>query len=471
MTMSSHFDSASSSSHTVFSASPADDEKDLIHAPFFLAGIAVMLTLGAAWGAYLLLKIGFNASFTSVGIHEVNAHGHAQIFGWVGLFVMGFLYHAYPRMKRTHLVAPHIAYLTLPLMLIGLLGRSIFEPLGQTMYWLWYAAIAASVLEIVAAGLFVWILVKIWKRSMQPLEGSDAFILCAAGWFFVQTIYEAGLFIALISAGTYDALLHVIAFWQAPLREIQIHGFAMLMIFGVSQWLLPRIFSMNRTSSAKSLVVLAILNLSLLGVVFGFWLMRAASPRWAIVWYASVLGLLIGSALLVWGWGLWSCASRNETVRNEPTLKFIQAAYVWLFISSGMLALLPFYHLGVLAWLVPESEAATMGFSHAYYGAIRHAITVGFVSMMIIGVSTKMAPIFSGAAPIASSLWTPFLLLNGGCALRVVGQTVTDFHQASFPITALSGLLEVAGIAAWAWLLVPVLWRNDGFMMGKAMVE
>src|SRR5262249_15122211 len=76
---------------------------DVIYRPFFRAGIVVVLTLGAAWGAWLLLRIGLEGSFAAAGLHEVNAHGHAQIFGWVGLFVMGFAYQAFPRFKHTDL--------------------------------------------------------------------------------------------------------------------------------------------------------------------------------------------------------------------------------------------------------------------------------------------------------------------------------------------------------------------------------
>src|SRR5580765_929249 len=95
---------------------------DTIYRPFFKAGIAVVLTLGAAWGAWLLLRIGLEGSFRAVGLHEVNAHGHAQIFGWVGLFVMGFAYQAFPRFKHASLVFPRLAVASLGLMLTGLVG-------------------------------------------------------------------------------------------------------------------------------------------------------------------------------------------------------------------------------------------------------------------------------------------------------------------------------------------------------------
>jgi hypothetical protein len=79
---------------------------DAIYRPFFKAGIVIALTLGAVWGAYLLLKIAYTGTFHAAGLHEVNAHGHAQIFGWVGLFVMGFAYQAFPRFKHTNLSHP-----------------------------------------------------------------------------------------------------------------------------------------------------------------------------------------------------------------------------------------------------------------------------------------------------------------------------------------------------------------------------
>jgi hypothetical protein len=46
-------------------------------------------------------------------------------------------------------------------------------------------------------------------------------------------------------------------------------------------------------------------------------------------------------------------------------------------------------------------------------------------------------------------LWGPFVLINAGCALRVVCQTLTDFTANAFPVAGVSGLLEVTGLALW----------------------
>jgi hypothetical protein len=130
-----------------------------------------------------------------------------------------------------------------------------------------------------------------------------------------------------------------------------------------------------------------------------------------------------------------------------------------------MLVLLPAYQFGLLRSLAPESQAAITGFSHALYGATRHAITVGFVSLMIVGVAAKVVPNLNGISSIVlSSLWGPFVLINSGCALRVVGQTLTDFTAIAFSFAGISGLLEVTGLAMWG----VHLWS---IMAGKARIR
>jgi hypothetical protein len=94
-------------------------------------------------------------------------------------------------------------------------------------------------------------------------------------------------------------------------------------------------------------------------------------------------------------------------------------------------------------------------FSHAYYGATRHAITVGFISLMIMGMASKIVPILNGVdADTLPSLRGPFLLINAGCLLRVVLQTMTDWSGAVYPLLGVSGTLEVAGLAWWGFGLI-----------------
>jgi hypothetical protein len=418
--------------------------EDMIYRPFFKWAIAIVLTLGATWGAYLLLRIGLGGSFTAVGIHEVNAHGHAQIFGWVGLFVMGFAYQAFPRFKHTRLAWPRLAQASLVLLVGGLVVRSVLEPLAGPLPGLAVPAVIASLLEVTAIAVFVAVILATWQRSRKSLALYDWFILAALAWFLVQAVYET-VYLAATLAATGPDLVQLVATWQAPLRDLQIHGFALMIILGVSQRLFPHFYGLPEGSRRMSWFALFALNAAVAGEAIGLVLMRTSGHAWAGLWYGSVLLLAGTTTALVLGWRLFS-----PPEESDRSLKFLRAAYVWLFVSLGMLVLLPAYQYALLPMLAPDSPAARLGFSHAYYGAIRHAVTVGFVSLMIVGVAAKVVPTLNGRdVRTLSPLWLPFVLINMGCALRVAGQTLTDFTGAAFPFTAVSGLLEVSGLALW----------------------
>jgi hypothetical protein len=79
-----------------------------------------------------------------------------------------------------------------------------------------------------------------------------------------------------------------------------------------------------------------------------------------------------------------------------------------------------------------------------------------------MGVAAKIVPTLNGVdVRLLSSLSAPLLLINTGCLLRVVGQTATDFSPAAFPLTGISGLLEVTALALWGIHLLRI-------MFGKA---
>jgi len=438
---------------------------DSIYRRFFKAGVVVILTAGAAWGALLLLRIASNQAFTSVSIHDINAHGHAQIFGWVGLFVMGFAYQAFPRMRHTNLWRPDLANLTFYLMVFGVFARAIGEPLFERPMFRELAAIA-GLAEITAIGLFIAILLRTFHLSGKPYQRHDAYILAALSFFFVQAVYDLGLLWATTADQSKAELLRIISTYQAPLRDLQIHGFAMLMILGVGVRMFPPLFGLaapGRKLVRNSLIVI------LAGVVgeaaFFVIMRRSGDHRWAIPMYISMLLLAGASIALTLRWGLFA----RPTERDRSS-KFVRTAVAWLHTSMLMLVLAPVYMRVILPGMAELSisghESATIGFSHAYYGAARHAITVGFISLMILGMAAKVVPTLNGIDPRRlSSLWLPFALVNIGCAMRVVFQIGTDFRDGAFAFAGVSGLLEVTGIAIWG----VHLWRimNQGLLAEK----
>jgi len=181
--------------------------------------------------------------------------------------------------------------------------------------------------------------------------------------------------------------------------------------------------------------LLAVLNVSLIGEIAGF-LGKRFSTSSVFPWLlqASVMAYAGSVFVLVWKLGVL-----HRPAESDRSVKFLRAAYAWLVVSLLMLILLPAYLAGT-----------GQDFSHAYSGATRHAITVGFVSLMIVGVASKVVPTLNGVPAAAlPRLWAPFVLLNVGCAMRVLFQTLTDFTGSAFPVAGVSGLLEVTGLALW----------------------
>src|SRR5262249_33078213 len=151
-----------------------------------------------------------------------------------------------------------LAYTSLALMLGGIIGRSLSEPLAESVPWLGPMAVAASVLEVIAIALFVFVIAATLRRSGKPLEFYDAYILSALAWFVVQAVYETVYLAATLAEP--ERLLTLVATWQGPLRDIQIHGFALLMILGVSQRLFHHFYGLPAPRQRLSRLVLVGLN-------------------------------------------------------------------------------------------------------------------------------------------------------------------------------------------------------------------
>ncbi len=413
---------------------PVQDLAGSIYRRFFLAGIVATLTAGAAWGAYLLLQLGFGRSFAAISVHDVNAHGHAQVFGWVGLFVMGFAYQAFPRFKHGALRRPRLALATFPIYLTGLVVRTVSEALHPSTYFL-YAGLAGAALEIVAILIFGWIVAETVLGKTVRRTASDRYIVAAVFWFAAQGIYDAFLYWMTSTAGSTEDLVRRVADFQVPLRDMQVHGFALLMILGVSQRYLPGMIGLRRVPERLADALLVVLNLAVAGEIAGF-LGRRFSSAIVFPWLleASVIALTVAVGVLTWSLGIL-----HRPAERDRSVKFLRAAYAWLAVSLAMLIAFPLYLAGT-----------GLVFSHAYFGATRHAITVGFVSLMIVGVASKVVPTLNGVPAAAlPRLWVPFVLLNAGCAMRVFFQTLTDFTSVAFPVAGVSGVLEVSGLAIW----------------------
>ncbi|MGH9794825.1 MAG: NnrS family protein [Candidatus Acidiferrales bacterium] len=416
---------------------------DFIYRRFFKAGIFVVLTAGCTWGAVNLLEIGLAGSFLQMRLlPAIHAHAHAMVFGWVGLFVMGFAYQSFPRFKSTSLWKPKLAAFTLYLMLAGILTRITAELLQNGLLAMGLGGFSAAA-EITAVSLFIVIIRKSARKAIEPRQLYERFLGAAMFWFWVQTALSHFFFFAKATAASTEELVLRIALIDGPLLSIQFLGFVPMMIAGVSLRMIPMAYGFRRPQRDWRRLIFWLMNGSLvLGVASYLALFTTRRVFFAAGLELAYVLTFAWAALLVEQLGIFS-----RPTTSDRGLKFIRAAYSWLLVATAMLPLVPLYN-----------ALTGQAFSHAYMGAHRHALTVGFVSMMILGVSSRIVPMLAGLRhDEVSALWGPFLLLNIGNALRVGLQILTDFVPwIAYPWVGFTGFVEVIGLFWWG----VVMWRT-----------
>jgi hypothetical protein len=407
-----------------------------LHHQYFAGAIATVVTVGAGWGVWLLWQVGASGRFTGVSLQDVNAHGQAQIDGWVGLFIIGFALQMFPPVWHARLAGRRWRLVPLVTMLAGVVLRSVAMsvPLGRSGPLL---AILGSGLQLVATALFAGMLILTFRRSLERIQPWMGFVFLALGCFVAQALFDGWHTWRTMVAPSREELLAQVATFQAPLRDLQIHGLALCMILGVSQRFLPPFLGVPETGARRGWLGLSAIAAGLLLESTLFVALRlTGNHRWAAGLYLGWILLAVGAVTVAWPWQLWWAPARNDR-----SASFIRLAYVWLGLSFLMLLLLPAYQ-----------AASGIPFSHAYYGAIRHAVTVGFVSQMIVGVSALVVPL----TPRTATLRPTLLLLNLGCLLRVSLQIASDWTPAAFRAIGASGVLELSALVLWA----AVLWRG-----------
>jgi len=415
---------------------------DTIYRRFFKAGIATMFTFGCVLGGINLAIMAARHELASLDMRAITwAHAHAQVAGWVAFFVMGFAYQAIPRFKFTSLWRPRLAVWSLPVMAVALTLRTLADIWIVNAAWSVTGRIAGAA-ETAVVALFAFIITKtIWK-SKQPSEPYERFLFAALAWMVAAFAFDLWIFTESGSIAGYKAWVQFIGLWDAPWRDAQLLGFAGGMILGVSQRFLPFIYGFREVPARTSRLVFYLWNLAVAGNILAYaMLIRTRRPVWGIALELSIFGLFAAVTMLVRAFRLFS--ARVEADRSLP---FLQAAFGWALVALALFVLFPVY-----------MAARHVVFSHAYFGGYRHAFTVGFISMMIVGVSSKIVPVLGGLDPRQlRSLRLTFWLLNAGNGMRVLFQILTDTQPWAFPVMALSAWVEVTGLTIWA----VDLWRS-----------
>lgn len=215
------------------SVSNSSHGPDLRFRPFFIGSLCIGLIAGAGWGVAMLLQILFGGRFTAVSIHQMNAHAHAQIYGFVGLLILGFAYEAFPRLWAAALPATWLRLPVFIAMLVGVALHVVGWWLGATREAIWLSSIGGMV-ETLALLVFFAQIVTMRARSPGPFGLASLFIVVSTALLVLHAAAETVYSVSLAGVGSRAEMLTLISVWQAPLRNLQLHGAMLLMIVGVA---------------------------------------------------------------------------------------------------------------------------------------------------------------------------------------------------------------------------------------------
>lgn len=431
------------------SRAPADGRATVeIYRPFFLAGIISVLTVGCLLGAVALVGIAQRTSYTATAwTPYVLAHANSQLYGWVGLFVMGFALQQHaPRSSQVRLFH-RLAFASLSLMAVGIVIRFVAEPMVDSNPEIWRpVGVFSALLQLAAVALFMVNTTVTRFRTNEDSPWQSTLVFASLTWWFIVAAAEPVFFYQAHQIDHVKGILFV-AKWFPPYRDAQFLGFVTMMIFGVALVKMNSCFGAKPASKDLAISAFIVWNFGLIVRMFG-WVhyfdsgMEAGENRY---YFLGGVFLAIAACMLV-----GSTRMFEKLNASRQSHKFIKGAFVWL-ILGGLLFVLEPIHL----------RQIDAPFSHAYIGAIRHALTVGFISQMILGVGMHVSARMNDLPDEAQkSLWSVFWLVNLGNGLRVSCELASDYTKSAFGLMGVSGFIELVGLAIWAYYVSGLMLRN-----------
>jgi len=337
---------------------------------FVFGALFVALTAGFGLGLVNLTRITLAQSYYEISGVLKQIHGHAQVFGWVGLFIMGVAFHAVPRMKMQPLRHVRAVKCCFALMLIGVFLRVFAQPLARHPVGA-AALLISGIMELGAIGLFVWMLGGAVVRSEQEREPYEKFIWASVVWFAILGVWNFWIVLQM----SWKRSVGIPALQDALWIHAAFFGFIANMVFGFSLRVLPHFLGLRDSKTWAANVAFVLWNLAIF----------LRYPVEQLAWAASVLEA-IAIVLFVWALGVFARRRTKIEIKgvDNTFARFVYLGYAWLLIAAAI----PF-HADVFR-LTASS---------------RHTMAIGFITSLIMGVSYRVLPIFNGV-----NLWSARLM-------------------------------------------------------------
>jgi len=386
------------------------------------SGLLFMLLPGTFLGVWNLLQISGSRTAGFISPSWLQAHGHAQVFGWIGSFILGIGFYSIPKFAAGTGPAFRAAWACWAMWTIGVALRW----LGNVYLWQWRLLLPVSAMLELVAFLVFFRFVSAHRpesSSGNRLPSWVWVVICASLGLFATLAVNLGLAVKLAFYGATPAFPHVI---DQHYLTLLAWGFLVPFVWGFSAKWLSVFLGLK---PARPRLLSAALGIGFAGIALTF----AGFGDTAAVLFV-IAAVLAVAALRIF-----------ESARSEPKTRgvhpgfpyFVRSAYAWLLMASL---------LGV--------GAALWDHSGGIWGASRHALTVGFIAVMVLSIGQRILPAFAAMRLLWSTrlMFVSILLLTVGCALRVPCELVAyEAHRNwAWSLLPVSAVLELAGITVFA---------------------
>lgn len=379
---------------------PHDPDLSRMLVVYIATGLAFMLLPGTFVGVVNLLKIASAHTSGAADASWVQAHGHAQLFGWLGTFILGIGYYAIPRLRLSRF-SRAAAWTTYGLWTTGV---AIRWAIG-TWPWQWRFLLALSgALELQAVLIFATSVFLSRPRARDERWRNSVVMITAAGVAMVIGV-AANAIESFVVALNGNAPVFPPEFNQRYLVLIT-WGFVVPFIWGFSSRWLPPLLGLKKTRKTVPALIMLFVGVAL------------AQP------------ILLGAAVALYVYAIRLFERSERTPKIHPL--YLRLAYSWSMIAA-LLALIP---------------------GRGYAGASRHALTVGFFAATAFAIGSRMLPAFFNVRRLWSQrvLTISLVLLNIGCTLRVVSQILAYEHFSTHAWGVLGGsaIIEMTAVTLFA---------------------
>ena len=407
---------------------------------FILGSLGLTLTLGATTGMINLFRI---AAGAEVPFSHRQIHGHTQILGFAALFLMGIAFHALPRILGIAGFRTAGSRAAFWLMFAGVILRNIGQPLafypsGRLL------CLLATGMEVASGSLFAVFVFSALRalREGKYTRGDPLLRFVGAGtlYFLLAMLILAAQGIWL--AGHLETALP--ASLTEPFYFFSLYGFLLAWIYGFGNRVVSLFLGIGPARRGTPQAALAAQAAGVL--LYGAAWLPGVSGR-AAAWLKDGGMLMAALSAIVYlaGHGfVWRRGGLPVMhTPGKPTFA-IRAAFACL----GAWALLQ------IAGIALSRFSAFPAQNPWWNDAARHLFTVGFLNLVIVGMSFRILPVFSG-----KTLWSPRMayatygLILLASALRLL-QYPAAFRPALYGVGAWSGVAVVLGLILFMFNLM-----------------